>query len=491
MNRKGLEVLYQVTKVINSILDYPCLLEKVMDLAIETVGAERGAIVLFDDDNNLELVVARHISKENLNLAELSSSVVWRVIKEKKPLLLHDVQDEQEFQQAKSVLSHNIQSVLCVPLALRDKLSGVIYVDSRSSKGVFTRENLEFLVAFSEQAAIALENARLHKLVLDENLHLKQELMQGYEFTNIIGTSPKMLVVFELMKKVLATSMPVLIYGETGTGKELVARALHYNGTRRDARFIPIYCGSLPEALLESELFGYKKGAFTGATQDKKGLFEEANHGTLLLDEVADINLNIQAKLLRAIQEKEFFRVGDTTPRKVDVRIISATNKDLETEIREKRFREDLYYRLNVILIKLPALRERPGDVPLLTRHFLKKYTKETGKEIKGFSTSALRALERHSWPGNVRELENLIARGVALADGKLITPDVLGFDRNESSNAADKPLKETLKRLENQYIRKVLAECKGNRKLAAQRLGISLRSLQYKIQDLPDAEKI
>lgn len=492
MNRNELEVLNRVSKIINSILDYSVLLEQVMDLAIETVGAERGAIVLLAGDGTLELAVARNMERKNLKeLTTLSSSAVWKAVRDKKPVLVHDVQDDLVLREAKSILSHNIQSVLCVPLVSRGSISGAIYVDSRSGKGVFTGENSEFLAAFSEQAAVALENARLHKLLRDENRHLKEELKHDYQFSNIIGKSPSMQTVFELMKRLAQSSVPVLILGETGTGKELVARSLHYNSARSQARFVPLYCGSLPDSLLESELFGYKKGAFTGAYGDKKGLFEEADNGTLFLDEIADVSLSTQAKLLRAIEEQEFFRIGDTIPRKVNVRIISATNKDLETEIRAKRFREDLYYRLNVVRLELPPLRERKGDIPLLAHHFITRYAAENQKDIKGFTPEALRALERHSWPGNVRELENLVVRGVALATSSRVVLDDLGLLQDKLFLGATKPLKDAAAEFEKSFVLKVLKQCKGNRKLAAQRLGISLRSLHYKIQDIPREEKI
>lgn len=487
MNRKELEVLYRVTKTVNSILDYPQLMEKVMDLAIETVGAERGAIILLNPYGNLDLAVARNFERKNLKaLTTLSSSVVRKVVNEKTPLLSHDLQDDACLKDSKSILSHNIQSVLCVPLESKGQISGVIYVDSRSTKGVFTKDSLEFLAAFSDQAAIALENARLHKLVSDENQRLKQELSHDYPFESIVGKSPQMQSVFDVMKRLVKSSIPVMIHGETGTGKELVARALHYNSDRKSARFMPIYCGSLPDSLLESELFGYKKGAFTGALADKKGLFEEADKGTLFLDEIADVSLATQAKLLRVLEEQEFFRIGDTTPRSVDVRVVSATNKDIAAEIREKRFREDLYYRLNVVRIELPALRERTGDIPILAGHFLAKYSAKTDKKVLRFTSQAMGMLERHTWPGNVRELENLIARGVTMATSSEITVDDLGLE-NDVYNNNQLPLsslKEATGEFEVRYVKRVLKECNGNRKLAASRLGISLRSLQYKIQD-------
>lgn len=494
MTRKNFEVLNKVTKTINSIMDYPVLLEKVMDLALETVNAERGAIIL-EDANNLEFAVARDISKENLKaLADLSSSVVRKVITEGKPILLHDVQDDQRFKEAKSVVKHDIRSVLCVPLTSRGKLSGVIYADTRSRRGVFTSEELEFLAAFSDQAGIAIENARLHSMLAQENVHLKQELMHENLFSNIVGRSASMQRVFDILRKILNSNVPVLISGETGTGKEQVARALHYNGPRKDARFVPIYCGSLPLALFESELFGYKKGAFTGASQDKKGFFDEANGGTLFLDEITDISPDVQAKLLRVLQEQEFFRIGDTSPRRVDVRVISATNKNIETEIKNNRFREDLFYRLNVVRVELPPLRERKGDISLLSGHFLTKSAKESGKKTEGFTPEALELMENYSWPGNVRELENIVSRAVALASNRLITPDLLGITQPQKKSPPDpgfdKSYREALKHFESEYILDVLEKCKGNRKLAAQRMGISLRNLQYKLRDIQDEEK-
>ncbi len=506
MNRKSLEVLNKVTKVVNSILDYPVLLEKVMDLALQTVNAERGAIILMSDAGGtedageegvtgLEFAVARDISRENLKaLTDLSSSVVRKVLKEGKPILLHDVQDDQRFKKAKSVVQHNIQSVLCVPLTLKGRLSGVIYVDARSTKGVFAAEELEFLAAFSDHAGIAIENARLHNMLALENVHLKQELLHDNHFSNIIGRSQSMLLVFDLVKKMCDSNMPVLISGETGTGKEQVARALHYNGPRKDARFVPIYCGSLPVALLESELFGYKKGAFTGANQNKRGFCDEANHGTLFLDEITDISLEVQAKLLRFIQEQEFFRIGDTTPRKVDVRVISATNRNIETEIKSGRFREDLFYRLNVVRIDIPPLRDRKGDVPLLAAHFLEKSVRDAKKDVKGFSSETIRHMEAYDWPGNVRELENVVARAVALSSDEFITPDLLGLSetsRSQNSRSqTGKTFKEAMNDFEGEYIKAVLAECKGNRRLAARKMGVSLRNLQYRLQKIRHEEE-
>ncbi|MEO0092220.1 MAG: sigma-54-dependent Fis family transcriptional regulator [candidate division WOR-3 bacterium] len=480
MTQDGFKTLYKISQTINSIMDYNELLDRIMDLAIETLSAERGVIVL-KEDNKIMPVVAREFSQKDLtDLTEISSSILNQVLQEQRPLLIHNAQ-ETDFSKAQSVILHNIQSVMCVPLIHREKLLGAIYVDARSRKGVFTEEDLEFLEAFSHQAAIAIENARLRKLLLEENQYLKTELTKATQFENIIGRSPQMMKVFDLMRKLLNSNIPVLIQGETGTGKELVARALHYNGIRQKGKFVAIYCGSIPDTLLESELFGYKKGAFTGAVTDKKGLFEEADGGTLFLDEILDVSLAIQAKLLRVLQEGEFRRIGEVTPRRADVRIISATNRSLSQGVKEGKFREDLFFRLQGVTINLPPLRERGDDVLLLANHFLKHFAQIEKKEIKGFTPEAVDLLLKYSWPGNVRELENTIARACALTNQELITVEDLGIRPDLSQ---ENSLKSALSNREREYIIEVLKSVSGNRQRAAEKLGISRRTLQYKLKE-------
>lgn len=488
MTQDGFKTLYKISQIINSIMDYNELLDRIMDLAIENLSAERGVIVLKEKDK-LVPVVAREFSQKDLAdltnpdhsaLSQISSSILNRVLNEQKPLLIHNA-SETDFSKAQSVILHNIQSVMCVPLVHREKLLGVIYVDARSRKGIFTEEDLEFLEAFSHQAAIAIENARLRQLLLEENQYLKTELTKVTQFENIIGRSSQIMNVFNLMRKVLNSNIPVLIQGETGTGKELVARALHYNGIRQKGKFVALYCGSVPETLLESELFGYKKGAFTGAVTDKKGLFEEADGGTLFLDEILDVGLAIQAKLLRVLQEGEFRRIGEVTPRKADVRIISATNRSLLQGVKEGKFREDLYFRLQGVTINLPPLRERGEDVLLLANHFLKHFARLENKEIKGFTPQAADLLLRYSWPGNVRELENAIARACALTNQELITVEDLGI---KADSPKENNLKSALSNREREYIIEVLKSVKGNRQRAAEKLGISRRTLQYKLKE-------
>ena len=319
---------------------------------------------------------------------------------------------------------------------------------------------------------------------------LRREVRKEYSFYQILGKSKSIQAVFDLIRRVADSPTNVLITGESGTGKELVAKAIHYNSDRKDAPFIPVNCAAIPEQLLESELFGHMRGAFTDAKMDKRGLFEEAQKGTLFLDEISELPLMLQAKILRAIQEKEIRRVGATKPISVDVRIIAATNLNLGEEVKSRRFREDLYYRLNVIELKLPPLRERREDIPLLVEAFLKKCGEVRGKEVKGVGEAALAMLMDYAWPGNVRELENVIERAVTLSRGDKISPDDLPAavqgargDRRVLDEAAERTL--PLHELEKEYIKKVLEKTGGNKYQAAHALGIDRKTLYRKLAEI------
>lgn len=322
-----------------------------------------------------------------------------------------------------------------------------------------------------------------------ENTRLRKELETQYGFGNIIGRSPSIVKVFELIKRVSELNVNVLIAGESGTGKELVARAIHYSGSRHEKPFVPVNCGAIPEALMESELFGYKKGAFTGAVTDKKGLFEEADTGTIFLDEIGDLPLHLQVKLLRVIEDKKIRPLGSTENIDVDIRIIAATNKNLEDEVAEGRFREDLFYRLNVIKILLPPLRERRIDVSPLAIHFINKYAEDMGKDIRGISPKALETLENYHYPGNVRELENIIARCVALESSNVIRQETLpqlvtgkDYIDLDTSFSSSTSLDTLMSDVERKMIEKALRSTNGNKTEAAKLLGITLRSLRYRL---------
>jgi len=345
-----------------------------------------------------------------------------------------------------------------------------------------------------EEIKLIIQNALEKKHLQNENLLLKQVVRDRYHFENIIGQSSRMLDLYDLLEKVAPTKTNILISGESGTGKELAAKAIHYNSPRKDKPFVTLNCGAIPESLIETELFGHMKGAFTDAISTKKGLFEVADEGTLFLDEISELPLMMQVKLLRVLQDREFKRVGGTEDIRVDVRIISATNKDLEEAVREKQFREDLFYRLNVIQIKIPSLREHKEDIPLLTSHFLKKYSEELGKQISQISPEALRILVQYDYPGNVRELQNIIERAVALETSQELTAQNLNSYIEEQLPLKRKPLdleipsegvdlEKIVEDVEKTLLLKALDRTKGIKKKAAELLHINFRSMRYRLE--------
>jgi two-component system response regulator PilR (NtrC family) len=327
-----------------------------------------------------------------------------------------------------------------------------------------------------------------HALIVENSL-LRQELQQTYDFDQIVGQSVPMKKVFEVIKRIARSEGTVLITGRSGTGKELVARAIHYNSSRREKRFVPINCGAIVDTLFESELFGHKKGSFTGATMDKEGLLKVANEGTIFLDEVSEIPLQLQVKLLRALEQKEITPVGMTEPIKIDVRIIAATNRDLRKEIEAGKFRDDLYYRLNVVEIDLPSLKERSDDIPVLAQHFLNMFKMQMGKPIQGFSNEAMRAILQYQWKGEVRELENVIERSVIFCDGEFVElehlPEYMRPEEIFPTPSGIGSLKDAVKGFERQFIQQALAAYDQNKEAVAKVLGVSLSSLYRKIEEL------
>ena len=328
---------------------------------------------------------------------------------------------------------------------------------------------------------LRISKVHMENLLLQENRLLRMEVRKKFEFSNIIGKSRKMQEVFSLIEKVAPSSSTVIIYGGSGTGKELVAKAIHYNSPRTDQPFIPFNCSAIPETLVESELFGHTRGAFTGAVQTKKGLFEEAHGGTLFLDEISTVLPSVQVKLLRVLQEKEVMKIGSTERTKINVRMIAATNEDLETNMKNGKFRDDLFYRLHVFPIFLPDLKERKEDIPLLAYHFLDLYSKETRKEIKGISKEAMNLLLEYYWPGNVRELENAIERAVIMADGEFLTPQDLPGDLTEGFSFLIRrgaKGRKSLDEIKAEYIVQILKQANGNKKTAAEILKVNPRTL-------------
>ena len=345
-----------------------------------------------------------------------------------------------------------------------------------------------------DEIEVVAEKALEHRRLQEENLYLRSELKQIYNFEEMVGDSNAMTAVYEQIRKVATSRATVLICGETGTGKELVARAIHYASPRRDKPFIKINCAALSAGLLESELFGHEKGSFTGAHQKKIGRFELANQGTLLLDEISEMNADLQAKLLRVLQEREFERVGGSTPIGVDTRIVSTTNRNLREAVESGAFREDLFFRLNVVPIHLPPLRERKDDIPPLVDHFLRKFSRENGRPVDRVSPEAMKMLLEHHWPGNVRELENCVERAVVLGEDTILRREHFSFGpapaRNASVDGLIVPHGSTVDEAARMLIEDTLAQCNDNRTRAARSLGISVRTLRNKLREYAEADK-
>ncbi len=473
------EALFQISRMLNDILIPENLIEKSLDILIETLQAERGVFVRYDSlSGQFEILAARNVAHESIeDLSVFSSGILQKVIKQQEPILYHDVQSDPGLSQFESVRIQKIKSVLGVPVYYQGRIWGVILADSQKNRTEFNEENLLFLEFFANLVSLSLDKILYLDSLQKENLALRHKLENIGSTENMIGQSPAMQKFFALLRKVARTEATVLITGESGTGKDLAARAIHNLSPRKNRPYLAQFCGSIPDTLLESELFGYKKGAFTGATTDKKGLFEVADGGSFFLDEIADISMALQAKLLRVIQNQEIIPLGDTRVKKVNVRILAATNKDLQRMVKEGKFREDLFYRLNVFPIHLPPLRDRYGDVPLLTRFFIKKIS---GKEVP-VHPEAMKKLEQYSWPGNVRQLENTIQRALILSEEKKILPEhiILDVEENPANFAG------TLKELEKLVLKQRLEKFAGNRTLTAKSLGVSVRWIQLKLKEM------
>ncbi len=433
VSRKMLASLSEIGQKLASELDLHPLLAQILDLAIENTGAERGVIFLRDEaSSEFHAPSARGVG--GLDLEDLStfSRSVLKQAAEGRAILTVDVGQDPLLQRATSITVNEIKSILCLPMRARGRVTGVLYLDTQRRQRMFTEKDRAFVEAFAGQAAVAIENARLFGSIRAENGRLRREVTG--RFRELVGTSDIMEKLRDLLAGVADSDSTVLLTGESGTGKEVVARAIHLNGSRTGARFVPVDCGALPEHLLEAELFGCRRGAFTGADRDRVGLIEAANGGTVFLDEITNTSLALQARLLRVLQEREVRRLGENEVRKVDVRVIAATNAVMEQLVAEGKFREDLFYRLNVVRVEVPALRERRDDIPLLAQHFLEQHM-AAGKvsanagsssppvpKKKIFGPGVLEVLSRRDWPGNVRELENIVERLRVLTQGTIIT---------------------------------------------------------------------
>jgi transcriptional regulator with GAF, ATPase, and Fis domain len=454
----------------------PDILELLMDHVVQITRADKGFLILAEGAD-FTVHVARNVHKENITDAKmhLSDSIVARVIAQRRPVIISDAINDTEFNSSRSVMDLKLSSVMCVPLVDKGNLVGVIYVGNDRVVNLFNPATLEVLVIFAAQASLLIRNALLVNELQLDNRTLTERL-EAMRFGDIIGACPQMQEVFKKVRKIATTDISVLITGESGTGKELIAREIHQRSPRVKGPFIAINCGAIPENLLESELFGHVRGAFTGATQTRPGKFQAASSGTLFLDEIGEMPINLQVKILRALQEKTVQRVGDSRPEPVDIRVVAATNKKLEEEIRGGRFREDLYYRLNVVNLGLPPLRERGDDILVIAKYLLTKFAGEYQSRVKGFAPSSAIAIKKYPWPGNIRQLENHIKKAVVLADKALIGPEDLDLLPTELPPIL--PLAQAKEDFQRRYINEVLLRNSGNRTKTARDLGVDPRTI-------------
>jgi len=428
ISRKMLAALSEIGQKLASTRDLDALLGRILDLAIDSIRAERGIMFLKSStDGQMRVSCARGIGNTDLEDLTTFSRSVLRRAEQGLIVFSTDVGQDPSLASVHSIIVREIRSILCVPMKSRDEVLGVIYLDTRSNAQKFTDKDRTFVESFASQAAIAIANARVFGQMREENSRLRRQAAS--RFPELIGTSVVMRRLHETIAGVLDLNSTILITGESGTGKGLIARAIHANGARRQGPFLTVDCGALPEGLLEVELFGCRRGAFTGADRDRVGLLEEASGGTLFLDEIANTSINLQSRLLRVLQEREIRRLGENQTRRVNVRVIAATNADLSSLIAQGRFRQDLFYRLNVIGIVAPTLRERREDIPLLVAEFLSRQA-HANTPPRELGPGVLEALLSYSWPGNVRELEHLIESLMVVNPREVITiadlPDTL-----------------------------------------------------------------
>jgi Nif-specific regulatory protein len=456
----------------------------------------RGTITLLDPETEMiHIKVAHGLSERSKSRGsyKIGEGITGRVVQTGEAIVVPDIARDPRFlhrTKARKVGDGRKIAFFCVPIKLEGKTVGALSVDRQAGRGDDFDANLRLLHIISTMVAQAIKLNKLveseRKLLQDENIRLRGELKTRFDVHNMVGTSNAMREVYRLIEQVADSNATVLIRGESGTGKDLVAHAIHYNSLRADKPFIKVNCTAMPETLLESELFGHEKGAFTGAVERKLGRFERAHGGTIFLDEIGDFPPNLQVKLLRVIQFREFERVGGVDTIKANVRILVATHKDLEKQIKEGDFREDLYYRINVFPIFLPPLRERKDDIMLMADHFLERYSAENGKRITRISTPAIEMLTRYHWPGNIRELENCIERAVLLCEDDVIRsehlpPSLQMIRKDDTSVKAS--FTEIVANKERELIVDALKKCGGQQRKAARELGLTERILGYKIK--------
>jgi transcriptional regulator with GAF, ATPase, and Fis domain len=485
-----LERLLELGKRVLAESDLDRMLTAAIDGVIELCGAERGMILLFEE-NEVVVETARNLGREDIERPEfeVSRTVLERVRATGEPFWHPNVLEDPTLGHRASVMRLLILSVICQPIRQGGQTLGVVYLDNRSAEGVFTAETARLVETFSEFISLAARNALERRHLTQRISDLSAELRERYDFDAIIGHDPKMVEILRLVGRLAGSEATVLIRGESGTGKELIARALHFNSRRRGRPFFAVNCGALPENLLESELFGHVRGAFTGAVRDHAGWFERAEGGTLLLDEVAELTPPLQVKLLRVLENGEHSRVGGTQVRHANVRVVAATNRDLEAMVKEGRIRQDFLYRLNVVEVRLPALRERRSDLPLLIRHFLARVG--DGKRLSAEAEARLLA---YDWPGNIRELQNALQRAALLSEGPeieirhfpeaLLGAQTMATEMGETGGFREAKQR-VVERFEREYLSRCLREAGGNISQAARAAGIDYKNFYMKMQQL------
>ena len=491
---RRLSTLLEVSQALSGTLNIKSALHRVLEILGRHHGAVRSMVTMLREGGELFVEASDGLDRPAQSVQyRMGEGITGRVVETGKPIVVPRVSREPAMlnRAARRPEGDDQElSFVCVPILLNRRAVGALGVDLRYKAERDFESSVKFMGVVASMIAQAIKIQRLieedKRRLVDENEHLRQELREKYDFSNIIGTSGPVRQVYEQVAQVAATNTTVLIRGESGTGKELIAHAIHYNSLRSKKPFVKVSCAALPESLIEAELFGHEKGAFTGAEQRKKGRFELAEGGTLFLDEIGDVNLSTQVKLLRVLQEREFERVGGTETIKINVRLIAATNKDMEQALQQGTFREDLYYRLNVFTIFVPPLRDRKADLLLLADHFLENFSREHGKSIKRISTPAIDMLVSYHWPGNVREMENALERAVLMCEGQVIHAHHLppSLQTAEASGTVTRvSLDDAVVAYEKDLIQDALKTTRGNRAKAARLLDATERILNYKIK--------
>jgi len=483
---RNLNVLLKISRVVHSISDLDQLQAQILELIFEVVPAERGAILLDGKGNEkFSSLFAHPGPAKGAEPVRVSRTITRQVMDQGVAILGADVPGSGGLSGVDSLLSFKVRSLLCVPLTVFRRVLGCIYLDTTSPATRFDRDHLELVASIAGISAVALDNARRLLWLEQENQRLAAEINLQH---NMVGESAAMKEVYRFLSRVAPTESTVLVAGESGTGKELVARAIHRNSPRAARPFVAINCAAIPEGLLESELFGYERGAFTGAASQKKGRLEMADGGVLFLDEIGELAPALQVKLLRVLQEREFERLGGSRPISVDIRVIAATNKDLAAAVKARNFREDLYYRLNVVSVVLPSLRERREDVPVLAEYFVAKFATKCKVKAKKISAEAMSGLMNYNWPGNVRELENAIERALVLGVSDSIRledlPDSVA-EKNRAPGVHEAKYHLAVTQLKKHLILTAMEEAKGSYTEAARILGVHANYLHRLVRNL------